>query len=98
MALVRIATIKSRVKGYNVSNYKYMIGEVLECKFEVENKYSSHAIMLLGMEKNKKSKGKTSKESDKEWIKVDHIPDALAEILFSLLKEWKIYGTKTIIS
>ena len=29
---------------------------------------------------------------------VGHIPDALAEILFPLMKTWKIYSTETIIS
>ena len=60
----------------------YTIGEELECKLEVQNKYSSHAIMVLAKEKNKKSKRKTSKKSNKEWITVGHIPDALVEILF----------------
>ena len=60
----------------------YTIYEELECKLEVQNKYSSHAIMVLAKEKNKKSKRKTSKKSNKEWITVGHIPDALVEILF----------------
>ena len=60
----------------------YTIGEELECKLEVQNKYSSHAIMVLAKEKNKNSKRKTSKKSNKEWITVGHIPDALVEILF----------------
>ena len=76
MALVRIAAIKSRVKGHLVNNYKYTTGEELECKLEAQNKYSSDAIMVLAKEKNKKSKGKTYKKSDKEWITVGHIPDA----------------------
>ena len=40
----------------------YTIYEELECKLEVQNKYSSHAIMVLAKEKNKKSKRKTSKK------------------------------------
>ena len=60
----------------------YTIDEELECKLEVQNKYSSHAIMVLAKEKNKNSKRKTSKKSNKEWITVGHIPDALVEILF----------------
>ena len=60
----------------------YTIYEELECKLEVQNKYSSHAIMVLAKEKNKNSKRKTSKKSNKEWITVGHIPDALVEILF----------------
>ena len=65
MVLVRIATIKSRVKGHHVNNYKYTIGEELECKLEVQNRYSTHAIMALANEKNEKSKGKTSKKLNK---------------------------------
>lgn len=38
--------------------------------------------MVLAKEKNKKSKGSKSKKSDKEWISVGHIPDALVKILF----------------
>ena len=80
LALVRIATIKSQVKGRHVNNYKYMIGEELECKLEAQNKYSSHAIIVLAKEKNKKSKGKTCKKLNKGWITVGHIPNALVEI------------------
>ena len=36
LALVRIATIKSQVKGRHVNNYKYMIGGELECKLEAK--------------------------------------------------------------
>ena len=32
--LVRIVIIKSRVKEHLVNNYKYTIGEELECKLE----------------------------------------------------------------
>ena len=35
---------------------------------------------------------------DKEWIVVGHILDYLEEILFPLMKTWKIYSTKAIIS
>ena len=73
-----------------LNNYKYTISKELECKLEVENKYSSHTIMVLAKEKNKKSKGKTRKKLDKVWIRFGHIPDALAEILFPLMKTWKI--------
>ena len=34
----------------------------------------------------------------KEWITVSRIPDALVEILFRLMKTWKIYLTKTTFS
>ena len=48
-----------------LNNYKYTIGEELECKLEVENKYSSHAIVVLAKEKNKNRKEKR----EKNWIK-----------------------------
>ena len=48
--------------------------------------------------KNKESKGKIRKKSNKEQIAVGHLPDALAEILTPLMKTWKIYSTKAIIS
>ena len=63
MALVRIPTIKPRVKGHHVNNYKFRISEELECKLKGQNKYSMHAIMLLLKEKNKKPKGKSNKKS-----------------------------------
>ena len=65
MALARIATIKSRLKVHHVNNYKYTFGEELECKPKAQNKYSTHAIMVLAKNKNKNSKGKTSKNPDK---------------------------------
>ena len=65
MALSRIARLKSRLKVHHVNNYKYTIGDKLECKPKAQNKYSSHAIMVLAKKKNKNSKGKTSKNSDK---------------------------------
>ena len=54
--------------------------------------------MVLAKEKNKKLRGKTSKNLDKEWITVGHIPDALAEILFPVMKTCKSYSTKATIS
>lgn len=56
-----------------------MIGGELDCKLQAQNKYSSRAIMVLAKQKNKKSKGKTSKKMDKEWIIVGHIPDTSAK-------------------
>ena len=35
--------------------------------------------MVLAKEKNKKSKGKTSKKSNKEWTTVGYISDTLAK-------------------
>ena len=48
--------------------------------------------------RKQKVKKKTSKRLDKEWITVGHIPDALAEILFPLMKTEKIYSTKAMIA
>ena len=38
--------------------------------------------------RKKKSKGKTSKSSDKGWITVGYIPDEMPEILLTLIKTW----------
>ena len=38
MTLARMAQIKSRIKGLHVNNYKYTIGEELECKLEAQKK------------------------------------------------------------
>ena len=76
----------NHVKWHHVKNFKYTIGEDLECKLEVQNEYCSHAIMVLVKEKNSKSKRKTSTKLDKEWITVDHIPEDLTEILFPLVR------------
>ena len=48
----------------------------------------------IGEEEKQKVKKKRSKRLDKEWIMVGNIPDVLAEILFLLMKTWKIYSTK----
>ena len=97
MALVRIATIKSRIKGHHVNNYDYRIGEELQCKLETKNKYSDHAILVLAKKNGKKTKGKACKKSD-EWTTVGHVPDAFAEVLFPLMKTWKLYLVKAIVS
>ena len=54
MTIVRIATIKSRVKVHHVNNCKYTIGEELECKLEAQNIYSSQANMVMAKEKKQK--------------------------------------------
>ena len=65
--------------------------------------------MLSWYLRRKKTKSQKEKQA-KSWIKnglysselyyivVGHIPDALVEILFQLMKAWKIYSTKAIIS
>ena len=98
MVLVRIATIISRVKGHHANNYKYTIDKELKCKLEATNRYSSHAIVILSKDKNIKLNGNKIKKSNKEWISVGHIPDVLAEILFPLMKTWKIFLIKAIIT
>ena len=57
-----IATIKSYVKGNHVTYYKYTISQELKRKLKVQNKYSSHAIMVLAKERNKELNRKTSKK------------------------------------
>ena len=54
--------------------------------------------MVLGEEKNKKSKRKTSKNWINGRLRFFHIPDALAEILFPLMNTWRVYSTEAIIS
>ena len=73
-----------------------MIGGELDCKLQAQNKYSSRAIMVLAKQKNKKSKGKTSKKMDKvdySWSYSRHFSK-----VFQFMKTWKIYLTKPIIS
>ena len=92
-----IVTIKSRVKGHHVNNYRYRIGEELQCSPETTNRYSDHAILVLAKKNNKKIKGKASRTSDRS-ITVGHVPDVLAEVLFPLMHTWKIYLVKATIS
>ena len=96
MALVRIANIKSRIKVHHVNNYDYKIGEELQCKIETENKYSDHAILVLAKKNNKKLKGEACGKSD-EWTTVGHVPDVFAQVLFPLMKTWKLYVVKAIV-
>ena len=53
--------------------------------------------MVLAKEKNKKSKGKTSKNRIKSGLQLV-IFQTLWPKLFPLMKTWKIYSTKVIIS
>ena len=46
------------IKGHHVNNYTYTIGEELKYKLKAQNKYTSHAKMVLAKDKNKKSKNK----------------------------------------
>ena len=46
MASFCIAKITSRIKGHHHYNYKYKVGEELECLREPENEFSKHAISV----------------------------------------------------
>ena len=58
------------------------------------------AVMLSWYWQRKKEKNQKEKQAKNriEWITGGHIPHALAKILFPLLKTWKVYSTKAIIS
>ena len=89
MALVCIDKISSRIKGH-VYDYKYTFNEELRCASESTNKYSSNAIVVKPegeenvkrMKKEKEKKTKMKKLRDKI---VGHIPEALVEVLFTLI-------------
>ena len=65
MALVRIATVKSRVKRRHVNKYKYTIGEELECKSRLK---INIAVMLSLYWRKKKTKSQKETQA-KNWIK-----------------------------
>ena len=45
-----------------------------------------------------KIKKKSSKKLAKGWLMVSHSPDTLVEILFPLMKTWKIYSANALTS
>ena len=90
-----IAKIQSRVKGHHHwYNYKYRVGEELECIRKPENKHSRHAVSVNTKEKEqkgqkgqqqKRQKREKTKDSDHGELKViGHILDALAEVILSI--------------
>ena len=76
MALACHAVLTSRIKGHHAYNHDYFVGEELICELEFTNKYSHNSTEV-------KSKNKD--------VTVGHVPEALAAILFSLRKAWKVY-------
>ena len=80
MALACHAVLTSRIKGHHAYNHDYFVGEELICELEFTNKYSHNSVEV-------KSKNKD--------VTVGHIPEALAAILFPLLKAWKVHEIQT---
>ena len=83
------------MKGHNVSNYKYTIGEELKFTLEGQSKCSSHVIVVLAKEmhkSNKKSKKRDRKSTD------GHILDDLAEVLFPFVASWRIKSIRAAVS
>ena len=70
--------ITSHIKGHY--NYKYKVGEELECLREPENEFSKHAISVNTEE--------TQRNEQKIFFL--HMPDVLSEMVFKLLSEWKV--------
>ena len=79
MAPAKMAQIKSRIKVDNANNYKYTVGEELECKLEGQSKYNSHLVVVFAKETHKSNK--KGKKTDRK-ITVGHVLDVLAEVLF----------------
>ena len=81
-ATTRLATITSSVKGHHEYQYSYKVGEKFRCHLQTNNVFSEHAIIL------KSYSNKT----------IGHMPDGLAQLLSTLLKDGKIkqiYGVIT---
>ena len=53
-------------------------------------------MQLWSLQKTKRSNKVIEKIDCK--IMVDHIPDVLAEVMFSLMVSWKIYSTRATVS
>ena len=103
MDLVCIAKISSRIKGHHVYDYKYTINEKLTCVPGSTNKYSSNAIVVkpkgeenvkrIKVEKEKKKKKKKSRAEI-----VGHVPEALAQVLYTLISTGKINVMKATVT
>ena len=77
-----LATITSSVKGHHEYQYSYKVGEKFRCHLQPNNVFSEHAIIV------KSYSNKT----------IGHIPDVLAQLLSTLVKDSKImqiYGVIT---
>ena len=84
MALVRIASITSRIKDHHVFQHNYEVGEEFVFCLEPGNPYSpgDNAIVL---------KTKVEDTGKKEAV-VGHIPEPLAQILDPMLKDGTIHS------
>ena len=89
MTCVRVAEIKSRIKGHHVYAYKYTVGELLNCVREIKNRYSQNAIVVNAVTE----KGKGVKFN----VIVGHIPEPLSEVLASFMDNFKIHSIITTI-
>ena len=70
----RLATITSSVKGHHEYQYSYKFGGKFRCHLQANNVFSEHAIIV------KSYSNKT----------IGHIPDGLAQLLSTLVKDGKI--------
>lgn len=82
MALMCVAKVTSRVKGHHAFNYPYKVGDEFLCEIETTNQHSENAIAVL----------KGNKDV------VGHVPEALAAILYPLIKTWKIWKVTVVIT
>ena len=97
MVLVRLATIKSRVKGHHLNK------SIISAKnWNANSRLKINIVIMLSwywrkrITKSQKEKQAKSRINGRLWF--FHIPDALAEILFPLMNTWRVYSTEAIIS
>ena len=97
MVPVRIAMIKSRVKGRHLNK------SIISAKnWNANSRLKINIVIILSWywrkRKTKSQKEKQAKSRINGGLRFFHIPDALAEILFPLMNAWRVYSTETIIS
>ena len=105
VVLVKIATIKLWVKGPSWNDRQRIGMQTRSSKWiDIRNM----AVMLSWYWRRRKTKSQNEKQIKNQimsrlyssglyYILVGHISDALVEILFRLMKAWKIYSTKAIV-
>ena len=71
-----VGKVNSRIKGHNVYEHDYSVGEELDCKLEPNNQHSRHAIVVKTLN---------------DGTVVGHVPEALTKKLQPLIKSWKLY-------
>ena len=86
MACICVAEIRSRIKWHHVYAYKYVVGEVLSCTREIQNRYSQNAIAVNAVT------GKGERNKNKLDIIVGHISEALSEVLASFMDTFNIHS------